>query len=75
MTEIKPSSPLRRKTAATVRGRALVVSLFPGYMTLREAGRRHSVAVEYRAVLDLGYKLLARAERAEKAEQRRGKHV
>ena len=72
MTTVKPDSPLKRETAATVKGRPLIITLYPGYLTLRERGRRHSVSVEYRAVLDLGYKMLARAAAAEKAERRKG---
>lgn len=67
MTAISPASPVRRETATTVRGRALVVELHPGYLTVRQKGKRRAVAVSYDAVMDLGYKLLARAE----AEARR----
>lgn len=72
MTTLKPNQPLRRETATVYRGRTLLVELHPGYIALREKGRRHSITVDYRAVLDLGFKLLARAEREERAT-RKGK--
>ena len=58
------SKPVRRETATVVRGRALIVELHAGYMLIREKGKRNAVAVDYRAVLDLGYKLLSRQERS-----------
>lgn len=64
MTQL--TKPVRRETAATTRGRALIVELHPGYMTLREKGRRFKVSVEYGAVLHLAYKQLAAAKLAEK---------
>jgi hypothetical protein len=73
MTTLKPAAPLRRETGTRVRGRALVVELHTTYMMLREKRRRHGVAVEYRAILDLGYKLLARWERAQKEANRKGR--
>jgi hypothetical protein len=65
-TLIQPERIVKRETASTHRGRPLIVELHPGYLTLRQKGRRSAVAVDYGAVLDLGYKILARAERAEK---------
>jgi hypothetical protein len=65
-TLINPARTVKRETASTYRGIPLIVELHPGYLTLRQKGRRRSVSIEYGAVLDLGYKILARAERAEK---------
>ena len=55
--------PIRRETATTYRGRPLIVELHPGYALIREKGKRHSVSVGYAAILELGYKLLAREAR------------
>ena len=65
--------PVKRETGAIVKGRPLVVELHAGYLTLRAKGKRHTVTVDYRAVLDLGYRILARAAATEKqaARQRR----
>ena len=63
--------PVRRETATTVRGRALVVELHPGYLTLRQKGKHHAVSVGYDAVLDLGWRLLARQQAAERATTKR----
>lgn len=71
MTQISPQTPLRRETSVYYRGRPLIVELHPGYLTLREKGRREAVAVDYRAILDLGYKIKARADRQEKLERRK----
>ena len=71
MTAIKPAAPLRRETGAVVRGRPLILELHPSYLLLREKGRRHSVAVTYQAIRDLGYKLVAREERAQKQANRK----
>lgn len=65
--------PLRRETAVYYRNRALVVELHPHHLTLREKGRRFSLDVDYRAILDLAYKQLARAAAADKAAARKSK--
>ena len=64
MTAIQ--KPVRRESATYYRGRPLIVEIHPSYVVLREKGRRQGVTVDYRAVLDLGYKLMARAAAAEK---------
>jgi len=66
MTALQPQSPVKRETSAVVRGRAIVVILHPGWMEVKEKGRKHTVSVSYRAVMDLGYKLLAREQAAER---------
>jgi hypothetical protein len=70
MTALKPNQPLKRETATVYRGRTLLVELHPSFISLREKGRRRSIIVDYRAVLDLGFKLLARAAREERAAKR-----
>lgn len=67
MTQL--TKPVRRETAATTRGRSLIVELHPGYMTLREKGRRFKMSVEYGAVLHLAYKQLAAQRLAEKKKK------
>jgi hypothetical protein len=66
VTRISSASPVRRETDVHYRGRALVVELHPGFLTLKEKGKRYRVSVGYDAILSLGFKLLARAEAAEK---------
>ena len=73
MTAVSVGKPTRRETAVCVRGRALIVELHPGFLTVREKGRRQAASVDYRAVYDLAYKLLARQAAAEKAASKRGK--
>jgi hypothetical protein len=63
---IRTDRTVKRETASTYRGRPLIVELHPGYLILRQKGTRRAVSVDYGAVLDLGYKIMARAERAEK---------
>ena len=58
---------VRREVATVYRGRPLVIELHGAYLTVRPKGKRHSVTVSYGAVLDLGYRILARAEAQEKA--------
>lgn len=69
MTTIKPDRPIRRETASLTRRRPIIIELHPGYLTLKAKRGKTSVAVDYAAILDLGYKMLARAERAEKAKK------
>ncbi len=62
---------VRRETAVYYRNRALVVELHPGHLSLREKGRRFSLDVDYRAILDLAYKQLARATAAARKQKRK----
>ena len=71
MTEL--TKPVTRKSPVIYRGRALVISMHPGYLRIREQGRRTAIDVDYRAILDLGYKQLARAAAAEKAAAKAAK--
>ena len=63
--------PVRRETATVYRNKPLIVELHAGYILLRRKKDRHSVTVDYRTILEVGYKLLARAEAREKAERRK----
>lgn len=68
--------PLRRETAVLSRSRPIIIECRPHHITLREKGRRLSLTVHYRAILDLAYKQLAReqaAERKLKAQLRRSR--
>jgi hypothetical protein len=71
MTTIKPTAKLTRETAAYYRGRALVIELYPGYCSIRMKGTRQVVSVDYRTVLETGYKVLARQAAAEKAARKK----
>jgi hypothetical protein len=73
MTTLKPASKLTRETSAYYRGRALVIELHPGYCSVRLKGTRQAVSVDYRTVLETGYKVLARQAAAEKAARKRGR--
>lgn len=73
MTSLLASNrTVRRETATTYRGRALVVELHPGYLSIRQKGKRTPVTVDYAAVYELGWKMIARAQRAEKQAARKG---
>ena len=67
------TKPVTRETPVYYRGRALVVSLHPSYLRIREKGRRMAIDVDYRSILDLGFKQLARAAAAEKASAKAAK--
>jgi hypothetical protein len=64
------TKPVKRETATVVRHRALMAELHAGYLTLREKGRRAGVSVDYRAIYDLGWKMLARQKAAERKAAR-----
>lgn len=64
MTELK-ETPLRRKTAALYRGRALVVRLHPRYLEIGE--ERHQLfAVPYDALYETALRLQARRNEEER---------
>jgi hypothetical protein len=69
-TMTKLSKPVRRETATVYRGRPLMAELHGGYIHLREKGRRAGVIVDYRAVFELGWKMLAREKAAAKKARR-----
>ena len=63
------TSPVKRETSTLSRRRPLIVELTAHAAIIREKGRRDRVTVPWDAVLDLGYKLRARQERAEKRKR------
>jgi hypothetical protein len=65
-TPLKPNKPLARETAAQYRGRPLIIELHPGYLEIREKGRRNRVTLDYRTALEVGYKILWRQQQADK---------
>jgi hypothetical protein len=67
------TKPVRRETAVTYRGRPLIVEVRPWGVILREKGRRLGVPVDYRAIYEFGFKIMARAAEKEKQQQKRGK--
>jgi hypothetical protein len=71
MTTIKPEAPLRRETGLYYRGHVLIVELHPGYLVLRQKGRRDRVSVDYQAILELGYRIRAKQAAIERAEKRK----
>ena len=67
------SRPVKRETGVFVKGRPLIIELHQGYATLRQKGKRTTVSVGYAAVLDLGWKLLAREQANLKAAEKKAK--
>lgn len=57
---------IRRETAATVRGRAIMIEVSRLSITVRQKGKRIGYTVPLDAVFDLGAKLAARLARDEK---------
>jgi hypothetical protein len=43
-----------------------VVELHPGYLVMKEKGRRDAVSVDYETIYELGWKIKHREEQAEK---------
>lgn len=66
MTILKHDRPVARETAVIYRGRPLMIMLHPQLMELREKGKHTRVTVPIAAIWDLGWKLKARQEAAEK---------
>ena len=70
MTQIKAQAPTRRETATCYRGRPLMVELRPGYLVIRQKGRRAGYEIDYRAIFEAAAKIRARQEREEKRAKR-----
>ncbi len=66
-------SPVTRETCATYRHRALVVTITGYVLEIREKGRKTRIEVPIDAVYDLGMKLKARRDRAEKKGKGNGR--
>lgn len=64
---------LEFETDATVQGRALVVSVYPHYIEVRQKGLRSGYAVTWEAVHDLGGKMAAAKAKAEQSAGKRAK--
>jgi hypothetical protein len=60
MTKLRPDSPLVRETDVFERSDALVVSLYPKYLSIRLKGGREALNVDYGAILDLARKIAYR---------------
>jgi hypothetical protein len=73
MTELRSDAPLKRETALFYRGRALVVTLRPGFLEVRQKGKRKGYTVSYDAIFSLGAKIQAIADRQEKLNRKKGK--
>lgn len=56
--------PVTRATLSKYRGRPLVVTLHPTFVTIRQKGRRHSMNLDYQAIYDC-------AAKAEKEKKKR----
>jgi hypothetical protein len=57
VTKLRPEKSLVRETDVFERTDALIVSLYPRYLSIRLKGRQEAVDVDYRAILDLGRKM------------------
>lgn len=72
MTRIaERKTALRAETSAMSRGRALMISVEPHEVLIRQKGRRQAYAVPWLAVYETGQKLAALEARRLKLEQRR----
>ena len=63
--------PVTRKTLTRYRGRQLVLTLHPTFLTVRELGKRSGYTLDYQAVYDCAAKLAARDRLAEKKGKKR----
>ena len=66
-------TPLEFETDSTVQGRALVVSVYPHYIEVRQKGLRSGFAVPWEALYECGGKLAAAKAAAEKRAGSRSK--
>jgi hypothetical protein len=75
VTTIEPGKSITRKTAVSIRDRALVVKLHAGYLKPRPAGTRSSFAIGYEAVYTAAAKLAADKNRAERSSAKKAKRA
>ena len=61
---------VRRKTAARYKQRALVVTLHPRHIDIREERRRDTVSVDYETLYEFAMKLRFRRQQAEQRSQK-----
>ena len=71
MTAIKPGASTKRLTAISYAGRNLVIELHPGYLEMRQQGKRTRYSVGYATVFQLAAQLTADKARAEKKAARK----
>jgi hypothetical protein len=64
------TKPVRRKTATLYRGRALVVTVHPRHIEIREERRWDSVSVDIASVYEFALKLRWRKLEAEKHQRK-----
>ena len=65
------TKPVRRETDTFYRGRALMLSIHPRFLTLHEKGRRDKLVLDYATMYEFAMKLRWRQEQAEKQAARK----
>lgn len=70
MTGIRVGAPVVRETATHYRGRPLIMAAHPGYVELRQKGKRARFLIDWAAVYECAMKLEARRVMREKVEAR-----
>lgn len=73
MTSIPSGKSFVRKTASMVQGRPLVVILHPGYLEVRQHGRRSAFSLSYDAIYTEAAKRYAAREREVKQAMKKAK--
>jgi hypothetical protein len=63
MTKIRPDSPVVRQTDHYERTDALIVSLYPRYVSLRLKGQHESLNVDYKDILELARRTAYKKQR------------
>jgi len=66
MTRLEAGKSVKRETAATYRGRAVIIELHPRHAILRLKGSRERVEIDYLTVLETAWKRRYLASQAEK---------
>lgn len=67
------TKPVSRESAATDRGKPLIVTLFPRWLEIRPKGTRQRYTIGYEAALWLAVKRQVEEQRREKIRARKGK--
>jgi hypothetical protein len=70
-TQITTERTVTRETATVYRGRPLIVELRPGYLVLREKGKRARFTMDYAAIYERSMKIVAEQARLEKLKARK----
>ena len=72
MTTIKPATPVKRETAATVRRRHVIIELHPEHIRLRLKGERQGFSLSYQNLIWRCYSMAGEEPPVErKAEHRK----